>query len=146
MHTIACNTGFKEAGWFQSDLLKKKYKCELETFLTFFLSSLSCSSFWKCFSLSSRCFSASSRAFASASSFYRHNQMIRLTLNIQGNKNNSFLCSHSFIWSWWAFSSSDRTDHIPCTKQQHIIPTLLNFIQWISMIFRMIFFFQKWFY
>lgn len=37
---------------------------------TFFLSSLSCSSFWKCFSLSRRCFSASSRALASASSFW----------------------------------------------------------------------------
>lgn len=37
---------------------------------TLFLSSLSCSSFWKCFSLSTRCFSASSRALASASSFW----------------------------------------------------------------------------
>lgn len=37
--------------------------------LTFFLSSRSCSSRWKCFSRSRRCRSASSRALASASSF-----------------------------------------------------------------------------
>lgn len=39
--------------------------------LTFFLSSRSCSSFWKCFSLSCRWRSASSRAFASASSLWK---------------------------------------------------------------------------
>lgn len=38
--------------------------------LTFFLSRRSCSSFWKCFSLSMRWRSASSRAFASASSLW----------------------------------------------------------------------------
>lgn len=39
--------------------------------LTFFLSSRSCSSFWKCFSLSRRWRSASSRALASASSLWK---------------------------------------------------------------------------
>lgn len=42
---------------------------------TFFLSSLSCSSLWKCFSLSRRCFSASSRALASASSFWKQKRL-----------------------------------------------------------------------
>lgn len=42
---------------------------EMPPTLTFFLSSRSCSSRWKCFSRSRRCRSASSRALASASSF-----------------------------------------------------------------------------